>query len=238
MRLDKFLSETGEATRSEVSKAARSGLISVNGNVVSRADIHIDPEKDEIVYCDKKIVYRRFSYIMLNKPEGFVSATEDGQGPTVLDLLPPELNRIGLFPCGRLDKNTIGLMLLTNNGPLAHKLLAPKSHVTKKYAFESKFPISEADISALEAGIDIGGYVTAPCRVEMSGEREGVITICEGKYHQIKLMLTAVHNQIKRLERISFGPLVLDPTLARGQWRYLAPDEQTQLEGDVKRKIQ
>ena len=167
---------------------------------------------------------------MLNKPEGYVSATSDDLSPTVLELLPKELQRIGLFPCGRLDKNTLGLMLLTNNGPLSHKLLAPKNHVDKKYRFEVKFPISENDVRELESGVDIGGYMTAPCKVKMTGEREGYITLTEGKYHQIKLMAEAVHNQITFLERVTFGPIKLDETLARGEWRFLNEEEQKMLE--------
>jgi 16S rRNA pseudouridine516 synthase len=171
---------------------------------------------------------------MLNKPEGYVSATEDTLSPTVLTLLPEELQRIGLFPCGRLDKNTLGLMLLTNNGPLSHKLLSPKNHVAKKYRFTVKFPISENDVTALEAGVDIGGYLTAPCKVEMTDEKNGYITLTEGRYHQIKLMAEAVHNQITYLERVTFGPIALDTSLERGQWRYLTAEEQEMLESHGK----
>ena len=167
---------------------------------------------------------------MLNKPDGYVSARTDDKSPTVLELLPPELQKIGLFPCGRLDKNTFGLMILTNNGPLSHKLLSPKNHVDKKYRFNVKFPISQNDVEALEQGVDIGGYMTAPCKVDMTDERSGYITLTEGKYHQIKLMAEAVHNQITFLERVSFGPVALDTNLSRGEWRHLTPEEQTALE--------
>ena len=121
-------------------------------------------------------------------------------------------------------------MILTNNGPLAHKLLSPKFHVDKKYRFEVKFPISDADAAELERGVDIGGYMTAPCKVELAGEREGYITLTEGKYHQIKLMAEAVHNQITYLERVTFGPISLDISLKRGEWRYLSEEEQKMLE--------
>ena len=230
MRLDKFIVESGLATRTEISKAAKNGAVSVNGVVVRRASGHIDPVCDKVTYCGKEVIYREFSYIMLNKPTGYVSARTDDLSPTVIELLPPELQRIGLFPCGRLDKNTLGLMLLTNNGPLSHKLLAPKNHVDKKYRFETKFPISEADVAELQSGVDIGGYFTAPCIVEMTGEKSGYITLTEGKYHQIKLMAEAVHNQITYLERVTFGPIALDTTLERGEWRYLTPEEQKMLE--------
>ena len=226
MRLDKLISECGIASRSEVSKAARAGRITVNGAPVRAADHKVDPDADVVVYCGTPVVYRKFVYLMLNKPDGYISATEDGRGdPVVTDLLAPEHRKIGVFPCGRLDKHTLGLMLLTNDGQLSHRLLAPKNHVEKSYGFSVKFPLSDADVAALEAGVDIGGYMTKPCRVVLSGDREGVITITEGKYHQIKLMMEAVHNQITRLERLTFGPLSLDPALERGQWRELTENE-------------
>ena len=234
MRLDKFIVESGLASRSEITKVAKNGGVTVNGQVVRRASGHIDPTTDTVTYLGKEVVWREFTYVMLNKPDGYVSATEDDKFPTVLTLLPEELQRIGLFPCGRLDKNTLGLMLLTNNGPLSHKLLSPKNHVSKKYRFTVKFPISEDDVVALESGVDIGGYITAPCKVEMIGEREGYITLTEGKYHQIKLMAEAVHNQITYLERVTFGPILLDEALERGEWRYLSADEQNALESHGK----
>lgn len=225
MRLDKMLSECGIATRKESARAARAGQISVNGTPVRNADAKVDPEKDTVVYCGRPVRYRKYVYFMLNKPDGYVSATEDGKDPVVTELLPEEYRKMGIFPCGRLDKHTLGLMLLTNDGALSHRLLAPKSHVSKSYGFDVKFPLSEADLAELEAGVDIGGYVTKLCRVVLSDDKSGVITITEGKYHQIKLMMEAVHNQITRLERLTFGPLSLDPDLERGEWRELTPDE-------------
>ena len=226
MRLDKMISECGIASRSEISKAIRAGKVTLNGVAAKRADIQVEPERDRVVYCGVSVVYRKFVYLMLNKPDGYISATEDGRGdPVVTDLLSAEYRKMGVFPCGRLDKHTLGLMLLTNDGVLSHRLLSPKSHVTKSYAFCVKFSLSQNDIVLLEQGVDIGGYTTKPCRVEMRGEREGVIAITEGKYHQIKLMMEAVHNQITYLERVTFGPLVLDPHLSRGQWRELSAEE-------------
>ena len=234
MRLDKYIVESGIASRSEITKVAKNGGVTVNGQTVRRASGHIDPTTDKVTYLGREVIWREFTYVMLNKPDGYVSATDDLLNPTVLTLLPDELQKIGLFPCGRLDKNTLGLMILTNNGPLAHKLLAPKSHVSKKYRFAVKFPINENDISALEAGVDIGGYVTAPCKVEMIDQNNGYITLTEGKYHQIKLMAEAVHNQITYLERVSFGPVELDTTLERGEWRYLTEVEEEALESHGK----
>ena len=180
MRLDKMLSECGVASRSESAKAARAGRITLNGVAVKRADVQVDPTRDAVSYCGTPVVYRPFVYLMLNKPDGYISATEDGRGdPVVTDLLAPEYRKMGVFPCGRLDKHTLGLMLLTNDGALSHRLLAPKSHVAKSYAFRTRFPLSEEDVAALEAGVDIGGYVTKPCTLQKSGEAEGVITITE-----------------------------------------------------------
>ena len=166
---------------------------------------------------------------MLNKPEGVVSATEDGRERTVLDLLPSGVRNDRMFPCGRLDKNTLGLMLITDNGELAHKLLAPKSHVDKKYRFKSRDAINPEDAMRFEGGLTLeDGYETLPCSVEMISEREGRITLREGKYHQIKRMMIAVHNQITSLMRISYGPLTVDG-LGEGEWRYLTDDEIKQI---------
>ena len=232
MRIDKFLSNMGIASRTESSKAARQGGILVNGVAVKKADVHIDPEKDMITYCGRKIEYRKYTYILMNKPDGVVSATEDGRDRTVIDLLPEELQRLNLFPCGRLDKHTLGLVMLTDDGDLAHRLLSPKHHVKKKYRFESKFPLSDEEIEYLEKGAILeDGYVTKPSRIELfEDKRSGYITLTEGKYHQIKRMLESVNNKITYLDRITFGPLAPDEKLARGEWRFLTQNEIDELE--------
>ena len=226
MRLDKFLTVTGTATRSEAAKAVRIGRVLVDGIPAKSPSHTVDPEVSRVEYFGELVEYRRFTYIMLNKPEGYVSATEDGHDRTVLELLPDKLRRLNLFPCGRLDKYTVGLMLLTDNGPLGHRLLAPKSHVSKTYYFEAEKPISAEDVKALEEGVHIaGGYLTKPSRVTLLSENTGRISITEGKYHQIKQMLEAVDNKIVLLERVTFGPLALDGTLSRGEWRFLTQEE-------------
>lgn len=232
MRLDKFLTVTGTASRSEAAKAIRRGGVLVDGKAAGSPAMQIDPEHASVEYNGEPVVYRRFTYLMLNKPQGVVSATEDGRDKTVLDLLPEKLRRLNLFPCGRLDKNTVGLMLLTDNGELAHRLLAPKSHVAKSYGFTAERPISDEDKAALEAGVYIsGGYLTKPATLQLNDDRlGGIITITEGKYHQIKLMLEAVDNQILTLGRITFGPLVLDEALEAGEWRFLTDEEIETLE--------
>lgn len=232
MRLDKFLGITGCCTRTEAKKLIRSGGVTVNGIPASAADSKIDPETDVIVFCGKPVVYRKYTYILMNKPQGVVSATEDGRDRTVLDLLPADMKKSGLFPCGRLDKNTVGLILLTDNGELGHRLLAPKSHVKKTYYFRSKFPISAEDAKRFSSGLILeDGYETKPAGIELEETGDcGVITLVEGKYHQIKRMLEALDNKITYLERISFGPLTLDRDLNRGDWRYLTAEEIAELE--------
>ena len=169
--------------------------------------------------------------MLLNKPDGYVSATEDGRDPTVLELLDPVYTTLGLFPCGRLDKHTLGLMLLTNNGELSHRLLSPKRHVAKRYAFRCKFPLTPEECARFRDGLVLeDGYETKPAEIELHEDmRSGVITLVEGKYHQIKRMLEALHNQITYLERISFGPLMLPAELARGAWRELSAEEEAAL---------
>ena len=226
MRLDKFLSNMGKATRSEAARLVRQGKVLVNGVPAKRSDTQIDPENDTILLNGLPVCYKEFTYIMLNKPEGYVSATDDPREKTVLDLVDPEDRRKGLFPCGRLDKNTLGLVILTNDGDSAHRLLSPRHHVSKVYKFEALLPISEDDVARLQKGVDIGGYFTKPCTVRLTGEKCGEITLTEGKYHQIKRMLEAVGNKITYLERVSFGGIELDPQLKRGEWRYLTEAEE------------
>ena len=158
LRIDKLLSEMGKATRSESGKLARAGKITVNGSAVKKADMHIDPESDVVCINGITVTYKKYAYIMLNKPEGYVSATDDDKEKTFLDLLGDEERRLGLFPCGRLDKSTLGLVILTNDGDSAHKCLSPKHHVDKIYKFECKLPLTNDSVQALEGGVDIGGY--------------------------------------------------------------------------------
>lgn len=227
MRLDRFLVSTGKVSRSDAGRAARAGKVTVDGVVEKHADRHIDPEVNEITLHGEKLTYRKYTYVLLNKPDGVVSATEDGRERTVLDLLPEELRRIGLFPCGRLDKHTLGLMLLTNDGELAHRLLSPRHHVQKRYAYTCRAPLSDEHRAKLEAGVSLeDGYYTKPARIYADDDAlSGEIVLIEGKYHQIKRMFEAVDNKIISLERISFGPLTLGTELPRGAWRYLDSDE-------------
>lgn len=225
MRLDKFFSQTGTLTRSQAQKQLKLGKVTVNGETIKKADYKVDPDKDEIRYNDDKIVYRRFVYIMMNKPRGVVSATEDRDQKTVLDLLPEDLLKFDLFPCGRLDKDTTGLVVLTNDGISAHNALSPKKHVEKKYSFETADAYSDADVTAIESGITLkDGYSTKPCKIERISETEGYIYLTEGKYHEIKRLFGARSNKITKLERIGFGKLEIGD-LPEGDWRYLTEEE-------------
>ena len=231
MRLDKFLSETGTATRSESKKAARSGGVTLNGVAVRDLSVHIDPEKDRVTYMDTPVIYQKNIYIMMNKPDGVISATEDGNETTVLELLPEKYRKMEIFPCGRLDKNTLGLLILTNNGALAHRLLSPKCHVEKTYRFECERPLTDGDVELLCKGVDIGEKSsTQPAKVSLTSSRSGEISVTEGKFHQIKRMFQAVCNKITYLERIRFADIPLDTTLARGEWRELTEKEREILE--------
>lgn len=226
MRIDKFMSECGLLTRRETAVAAKAGRISVNGLICKKADLHIDENTAVVLLDGVPVKWQKFTYIMLNKPEGYVSSTDDGDGPCVIELLPERERKIGLFPCGRLDKYTVGLMLLTNDGQLSHSLLSPKKHVNKSYKYECLNPLRETEEKQIEQGINIGGYVSLPCEIEQAENNlSGIITLHEGKYHQIKRMFDAVGNKITKLERITFGPLILDPKLDRGEWRELTPKE-------------
>ena len=231
MRLDKLLTVTATATRSEAARAVRAGQVLVNGTPAKKADMQIEPMRDTVLYRGSPVLYREHYYILLNKPTGYVSATEDGREPTVLTLLPEKYTTLGLFPCGRLDKNTEGLMLLTDDGDTAHRLLSPRRHVTKRYRFTVKFPLTEAECRHFREGLVLeDGYETKPADILLDdGGKSGIITLIEGKYHQIKRMMLALHNQITSLERISFGPLTLPADLPRGAWRELTKEEETAL---------
>ena len=227
MRIDKLISECGIASRKEAALAAKKGGVTVNGEPVKDLSRHVDPKIDKVTYLGRAVEYEQFVYVMLNKPEGYVSATDDPGLPVVTELLSSELRKRGLFPVGRLDRDTVGLMILTNNGPLSHALLAPKNHVAKSYRFECAEPLDERAELIFREGITLGdGYVCKSAELSMDeGRTSGIITLTEGKYHQIKRMMGAMSNRIVFLERVSFGGIELDRTLQRGEWRYLTPEE-------------
>ena len=228
MRTDKYLADVTGLSRREAGEALRRGRVMVNGQIVFRPEEKLDERTALVLLDGEPLSYRRFTYILLYKPQGYVSSTDDPGGPTVLELLPENLRK-GLFPCGRLDKNTTGLLLLTDDGALTHRLLSPKSHVRKEYRVVLERPVTEEDVRELEQGVDIGGYRTKPCVLKMLSPVEGIITLTEGKYHQIKRMFQNRCNRVIALERISFGGVRLDERLAPGEFRFLTKEEEVLL---------
>lgn len=235
MRLDKMLSNLGYGSRKEIRKMAKKGEIIVNGKGVSKADIHIDIENDRVYVNGEKAVYREYIYIMLNKPQGVVSATSDYRDETVIDLIDESFWAFEPFPVGRLDKDTEGLLLLTNDGKLSHNLLSPKKHVDKTYYVEVCDELKEEDVIKFSKGVIIDGdYKCLPAELEIleSGEiSKAYVTIREGKFHQIKKMMIAIGNEVVYLKRIQMGSLKLDEHLELGEYRELSEEELELLKG-------
>ena len=225
-RLDKLLAGTGKWSRREVKALVRQGLVRVDGRLAASAEDKLDPAAAIITVAGETISLCRFTYVMLHKPAGVLTATEDRKQPTVLDLLPPELRRIGLAPVGRLDKDTEGLLLLTNDGELAHRLLSPKYHVDKRYLARVDGELSAADTEAFARGMTLGdGLECLPAGLEVLPDRVCVVTLREGKFHQVKRMLAARGAPVLYLKRLSMGPLTLDDSLAAGAYRLLRAEE-------------
>lgn len=209
MRLDKYLTECGIGSRKEVKKIIDSGAVSVNEKIVSSPKENVNEEKDIVKYKEEIIKYKKFRYYILNKISGYITTVDDPREKTVMDILPDWVIKKDLAPVGRLDKDTEGLLLLTNDGQLNHRLLSPKSHVDKTYYAELEKDISEDDLEKLRKGVDIGGYITMPAEAKKIEEKKIHLTIKEGKFHQVKKMLEAVNNKVVYLKRISFGKLEL-----------------------------
>lgn len=225
-RLDKLLAGTGKWSRREVKALVRQGLVRVDGRLAASAEDKLDPAATVVTVAGETISLCRFTYVMLHKPAGVLTATEDRKQPTVLDLLPPELRRIGLAPVGRLDKDTEGLLLLTNDGELAHRLLSPKYHVDKRYLARVDGELSAADMEAFARGMTLGdGLECLPAGLEVLPDRVCIVTLREGKFHQVKRMLAARGAPVLYLKRLSMGPLTLDDSLAAGAYRLLRAEE-------------
>lgn len=229
MRLDKFLANAGIGSRKEVKALVKKRHVTVNDKVVKASSVHIDPNNDMIKVNEKLIQYQRYIYIMLHKPPGVISATEDKKEKTVIELLPRELQKFRPFPVGRLDKDTEGLLILTNDGQLAHELLSPKKRVPKTYFAKIKGEVTEEDCKAFANGVMLDdGYITKPAILSIlqQGETSTVkITITEGKFHQVKRMFRAIDKQVLYLKRTRMGNLPLDDTLKVGQYRQLNTEE-------------
>ena len=229
MRVDKLLSNVGVASRAELKKYCKQGLISVNGKVINNPGVQVDSENDDVRFNGEKIVYREFVYIMLNKPDGYISATFDKYDPIVLDLIDQSYLVFEPFPVGRLDKDTEGLLVLTNDGQLAHRVLSPKKHVPKTYYAKIQGKVTEEDILAFEKGVILDdGYETMPAQLKIieGGEQSEIeLTIHEGKFHQVKRMFESVGKKVVYLKRLSMGKLKLDESLGLGEYRELTEEE-------------
>ena len=224
MRLDRFITLTTDLSRKEAKEKLKSGCFFIGDVQVKDPSINIDECVDEVFYNGKRLLYEKYSYYMLNKPAGYVSATSD-KDPTVIDLLKSEEKK-DLFPIGRLDKDTVGLLLITNDGELSHHLTSPKHHVPKRYFVKTANVISADDIKKLESGIllkDDG--MTKPASVESVSDTEIYLTITEGMYHQVKRMIASLSNKVIYLKRVSIGDLKLDETLKEGEYRRLTEEE-------------
>lgn len=229
MRLDKFLCDMQLGTRSQVKSAVRKGSVSVNGIIVKNPEFKLDENKDNIAYMGKSLVFKSLYYYMLHKPAGVVTATKDAREKTVMDLLSGAEGK-DLFPVGRLDKDTEGLLLITNDGELAHNLLSPKKHVKKTYYAECGGVITPEKVEMLENGVDIGdGRLARPAQVRLISQAENAytmeLTITEGRFHQVKRMVHAVGGSVMYLKRLSMGSLVLDAGLPKGAYRALYEKE-------------
>ena len=229
MRLDKLLANMGYGSRKEVKQLLKEKAVTVDGNVVKDAAMKVDPETQDVSVYGERVVYTEFIYIMMNKPPGVISATEDKHDKTVIDLLDPLAQHFKPFPVGRLDKDTEGLLLITNDGNLAHNLLSPKKHVPKTYYATIEGVVTEADIEAFRKGVELDdGYVTKPGELvilKSDAISEIELTIQEGKFHQVKRMFESVGKKVTYLKRLSMGSLVLDEELELGDYRELTEEE-------------
>lgn len=228
-RLDKILAHMGYGTRKELKKLIRDGVVMVNGEVADDPGMHVNPDEDIIQVWEEQIEYRKYIYLMLNKPAGVITATYDTKEGTVLDLLDEQYIPFQPFPVGRLDKDTVGLLLLTNDGKLAHELMSPRKHVPKTYYALIEGVVDEKDVEAFVKGVTLDdGYVTKPAILEILAAgplSEIEVTITEGKFHQVKRMFQAVGKRVRYLKRIAIGSLELDPYLPEGEMRELTDEE-------------
>ena len=230
--MDKYLAHANLGTRKEVKALIRQSRIKVNGCVVKKEDLKINEAEDIILFDDQRIIYQKYVYYMLNKPQGVVSATTDRKDKTVLDCFDIPL-RDDVFPIGRLDKDTEGLLLISNDGALAHRLLSLRYHVDKKYYVQCANEVTEEMLSKLGQVIELKDEIYQPGRAEWISSKEIYLTIQEGKYHQVKRMLHHVGNEVVYLKRVAFGPLKLDARLKAGEWRSLSEDEIKELGGQL-----
>lgn len=220
IRLDKFLSNLGYGSRKQIKKYAKDGKVKINDTVINDSSTHINPENDVIIYNDEQIYYSKFKYVVMNKPSGYISATSDPIHKVVTEFLDANLSRYNLSPAGRLDKDTEGLLILTNDGEFIHNIISPGKSVFKTYYVETESPLSHSDITTLEKGIFLvtENHLTKPAKIKKLDECKYELSIMEGKFHQVKRMMIAVHNRVKYLKRISIGNYKLPENLAPGEF--------------------
>lgn len=236
MRLDKLLAHTGYGTRKEVKQIITNGWVDINGQTVKKVGFQVDIENDVVTVDGQVVQYQKYHYYIMNKPEGIISATEDHYHETVIDWLGPDYAHLDLFPVGRLDIDTTGLLLLTNNGQLAHQLLSPKREVPKRYFAVVNGIVEEKDIDKFAKGLDLGDFVTQPSQLtilnvdEAKNQSRIEVVIHEGKFHQVKRMCEKINCEVIQLQRLSMGPLSLPDDLPIGEYRPLNEEEWTLLE--------
>ena len=226
MRLDKYLSNSGLGSRKEIKEKIRSGSVCVNGNIITDPAFHVNETDDNILCENQTVSYKKYIYLMLNKPAGYVCALYDKKFPVTNDLVPKQYSHFGVFPIGRLDMDTVGLLILTNDGNTAHRITSPKSHVDKTYYVKTAFDIKKDCTEKFLQGVVLDdGYKTMSAYLEIKGDRECFLTVREGKFHQVKRMFEAVENKVVYLKRVKIGELCLDGSLAEGEIRELTDVE-------------
>ena len=229
MRLDRWLATLSVGSRSEVKQWIRGGQAAVNGRIILDPALSFETEQDRLALNGKELDGRVVRHVMLYKPAGILTAARDARQPTVMDLLPPVYRGIGCMPVGRLDKDTTGLLLLTCEGELNHRLLSPARHVEKRYRALVEGELEEKDVEAFAAGMDLGDFTAQPAKLTILRPSLAEVIIAEGKFHQVKRMFAAVGHEVLELHRCAFGPLELDPALQEGQWRELTAEEEKAL---------
>ncbi len=229
MRLDRWLATLSVGSRSEVKQWIRGGQAAVNGRIILDPALSFETEQDRLVLNGKELDGRVVRHVMLYKPAGILTAARDARQPTVMDLLPPVYRGIGCMPVGRLDKDTTGLLLLTCDGELNHRLLSPARHVEKRYRALVEGELEEKNVEAFAAGMDLGDFTAQPAKLTILRPSLAEVIIAEGKFHQVERMFAAVGHEVLELHRCAFGPLELDPALQEGQWRELTAEEEKAL---------
>jgi len=229
-RIDKIISSQTHYTRKDVKELIRNKQVTVNGNIINKSDIKVNPEIDKISVCNEELKIQKYVYLMLNKPKGYVSATEDKNDKTVLDLVPLEYSHRGLFPAGRLDKDTTGLMIITDDGTFAHNILSPKKHIPKTYNVTIDIPVTNEMVEGFKKGVSLNDGECKSANLKITGEYSAIVTLTEGRYHQIKRMFGCFGAKVTELKRIKMGNFELPNDLQEGACREFTKEELKQVQ--------